>query len=352
MTISKFSKFVGLACLALLLLNACSSDDDSISGDNDIPDSEKGKYADGFFVTNEGQFPNPGSVSFIASPLDSVEQNIFETVNDEDPGPVIQSMFFNQDSLGFVVSNGANRISIVNRYTFEGKGEIDADLEMPRYGVVIDENAYVTNQAGDGAYVAVIDIEDQSVEEKIDVPDAEYIFKSPEGQIYVQSASFDSGNQISVIDPDSKTVERTLKTEDELNSIAVSDDGVYALTPHKIETFDFDGDDTADAEIELDYENPAQNLVVDNHEIYYTVGNKVYTMDLDAKSAPEEALFEYESDSSFGMFYGFDVHDGKIYIADGGDFESDSFIEVHDTNGDLIKKLDVGIGPNGFYFNE
>ena len=49
--------------------------------------------------------------------------------------------------------------------------------------------------------------------------------------------------------------------------------------------------------------------------------------------------------------YGFEVEDDRIYIADGGDFSSDSFIEVYSTEGNLLKNIRVGLGPNGFYFN-
>jgi hypothetical protein len=49
--------------------------------------------------------------------------------------------------------------------------------------------------------------------------------------------------------------------------------------------------------------------------------------------------------------YGFAVNDGKIYIADGGDFSSDSQIYIYSTTGTLLNPVAVGVGPNGFYFN-
>ena len=49
--------------------------------------------------------------------------------------------------------------------------------------------------------------------------------------------------------------------------------------------------------------------------------------------------------------YGFAVENDRIYIADGGDFSSDSFVEIYSLNGSLLKNITVGLGPNGFYFN-
>lgn len=348
----RINKIWILIFMSMTLLYACSSDDDNNSGDNsdiETPTNPSGPYANGFFVTNEGQFPNAGSVSFISQDLESSEQHIFETVNDEDPGSVVQSLFFDDDH-AYIVANNSNMISVVDRYTFEKVGAIDEGLELPRYGVVVDGKAYVTNQAGE-AYVAVIDLETLTVETTIPMEGtAEHIEKGADGLLYVQNAAFGTGNTISVIDPASNSVVNTIGTADGLNDIAVNGNHLYALTTSDIEVFDFNGNNTAN--IALEYDSTPSKMAVEDGEVYFTVDKSVYAFNADTDTAPDESLLSYNTDSEWGAMYGFAVHNGNIYIADAGDFASDSFIEVYDLEGNLLKKVDVGISPNGFYFND
>ena len=50
--------------------------------------------------------------------------------------------------------------------------------------------------------------------------------------------------------------------------------------------------------------------------------------------------------------YGFEVENDRIFIGDGGDFASNSFVEIYDLNGTLLKNIEAGLAPNGFYFND
>src|SRR5699024_2603855 len=104
------------------------------------------------------------------------------------------------------------------------------------------------------------------------------------------------------------------------------------------------------ATIHLGYEASPGNITVSDQTIYFTLNNAVYTMDSQATSAPGSPLFSYEAATDFSAMYGFAVKEGRIYIADGGDFASDSFVVIYDLNGQQLKKIEVGIGPNGFYF--
>jgi len=50
--------------------------------------------------------------------------------------------------------------------------------------------------------------------------------------------------------------------------------------------------------------------------------------------------------------YGFAVNNNKIYVAEGGDFSSDSEVYVYSLTGALLDTFSAGVGPNGFYFND
>jgi hypothetical protein len=93
------------------------------------------------------------------------------------------------------------------------------------------------------------------------------------------------------------------------------------------------------------------NLDIFGSKIYFTKGTGVYSMDVTATQASENPIFNYSSTSQWGVMYGFAVENDKIYIADGGDFASNSKAYVYSLTGTLQKELVVGVGPNGFYFN-
>ena len=352
----RISKLLTMAIISGLFLNSCSSDDDVVEPAEPQPE---GTYTEGFFVLNEGN-SGGGSITFINNDLENVEQEIYKAANaGDDLGQYMQSIFF-EDGLAYIISNGSNLITVVDRHTFELVGKVDSGLNVPRYGTVENGKAYVTNLAGfedaDATefddYVAVIDLETLQVEETIvlNAP-AEHILEE-DGNIYVQNAVFGAGNTISVIDAGSNEIVNTIETEETLNSIEIENGTLYALSASKLEKIDLISGAVLD-EIEINSDaGSAANLVIEGGIIYYTIGNSVFMMEENTEAAPEDALFSYTSNSDFGIMYGFEVEDDRIYIADGGDFSSNSFVEIYSLSGELLENIEVGIAPNGFYFND
>ena len=345
-----------MAAISGIFLNSCSSDDDNIDPEIEQPEST---YADGLFVLNEGN-SGGGSVTFIDNDLQNVENEIYqEMYADDDLGQYLQSIFFNDD-YAYIVSNGSNMITIVDRYTFEYVDRIDSGLLSPRYGVIENGKIYISNQGNYEApgvtefddFIAIIDLETLEVEKTIETNTVlEYIHEQ-DGMIYVQKAAFGGGNEIQVIDSNSDEIIKTIVTEETLNSFEIENGVLYALSSNKLEKIDLA---TGDLLVEIDINSEAgnaSNLKIEDDLIYYTIGNSVFMMNENAEMAPEEAIFSYTSNSDYGVMYGFEVEDDRIYIADGGDFSSNSFVEIYTTNGELIENIEVGVGPNGFYFND
>jgi len=96
----------------------------------------------------------------------------------------------------------------------------------------------------------------------------------------------------------------------------------------------------------------AKNLDIEQNKIYYTSGTSVYGMNLTATEASNTAIISYESSSAYGKMYGFAVRNNRVFIADGGDFTANSKAYVYSLTGTLEKEFTVGVGPNGFYFND
>src|SRR5699024_4871730 len=153
------------------------------------------------------------SISFVSNDFQTVEQHIYEAVNGGDLGSVTQSMFFDDQGRAYIISNGSNFVTVVDRYTFEKIDRIEGDFNMPRYGAVANGKAFVTNAGAD--YISVIDLETLKVESTIDIGNiSEYIYKSDDGKLYIQNAAYGTGNHITVLDPLAGAVEATIDTED------------------------------------------------------------------------------------------------------------------------------------------
>ncbi|MGB2088628.1 MAG: YncE family protein [Psychroflexus salarius] len=341
-------KLFFLSIFSFLILTSCSDDDFG------IPVELEGDFANGIFVLNEGNSAG-GSLSFMTSDFSETTQNAYKSVNpDDDLGLFVQSIFFDEQ-FAYIISNGSNMISIVNRYTLEFVDRIDSGLNVPYYGVILNGKAYVTNQADFSTtaddYVAVIDLASRTVESTIVLGGyAEKIFEF-ENKIYVQNASYGFGNQISKLNIENQTVEQTLSFSSAISDTYLSNGNLYVLVQDEITQVNLTNFQTSSTWRLAETHVGASRLAVEGNAIYFTSSNSVYNFNTSDDVISETALFSYETTSDFGTFYGFDVHNGFIYLSDGTDFASNGFIQIRNSQGDLIKEQEVGIGPNSFYFN-
>ncbi|MGY8916265.1 MAG: DUF5074 domain-containing protein, partial [Flavobacteriales bacterium] len=94
------------AILMLGLLSMSCSNDDSVT-----PKEPLGAYESGILISNEGPFGNgTGTVTFIANDLTLTESSIYNKVNGEDLGNIVQSIGFDEDQ-AYIVANNSNKIT-------------------------------------------------------------------------------------------------------------------------------------------------------------------------------------------------------------------------------------------------
>ena len=330
-----------------LFFVSCSSDDDNTP-------VASGAYANGTFVLNEGNSnPSSGTVSFIGN-NGALEQDIYTAVNPDAPaiGTYLQSMFFSDD-YAFIISGQANKITVVDRYTFEFVASIDTDFTNPRYGAVINGKAYVTNTNDYGLgddFLTVINLEDFSTT-TVDLNNYAERVLAENGKLYIANGYYGSGTSVTVFNPANNTVDTVIELGDSPNSFDEQDGALYVMGDSKISRINL-SNNTVSGTIELtEALAGAKNLTIEEGNIYFTVDTAVYSFSVNSNTLPTQAAFSYESNSAWGAMYGFNVYAGRIYIADGGDFSSDSEVYVYGSNGTLINTYDVGVGPNSFYFN-
>lgn len=330
---------------------ACSSDDDN---NVDVP---LGEYDNGFFVLNEGNGTQSStSITFI-NDAGLVEQDVFANVNPSSPqtGSFLQSMFFD-DTRAFIISGQANKVTIVNRYTFEFIASVDTNFASPRYGAVINGKAYVTNyndfQTGDDDFLTVIDLSNYSTS-KVNLNNWSEKVIEENGKLYIANGYYGSGTSITVFNPNSNSNEAVIELGFSPNSLEEEDGILYVIGGGKLAKINIATNQLVGTTLSFpEAQAGAKNLTIENDKIYYTSGTSVYVMNTNATTAPTAALFSYESTSEWGGMYGFNVNDDKIYVAEGGNFSSDSEVYVYSLTGALLNTYPVGVGPNGFYFND
>lgn len=336
--------------LSPLFLASCTSDDNS--------QTPLGSYDNGILVLNEGGI---GEVSYISNDLQTIQNDIFSTVNGsaDNLGSYAQSMFFDGNR-AYIISNGSNKITVVNRYSFEYITTIATGMQIPRYGVVLNGKAYVTNindyMSATDDFVSVINLADFSVEAPIAVNNLAERIVAHNGKLYVAGGSFGMGDVITVIDAASKTVESTINVGVAPNSLEEKDGILYVLcgsfsANSKLVKIDLQTNAIIGSIAFPDTMGNAANLDVEGNFAYFSVGPKVYKATLTAASVADVPLFDTGSISAY-IGYGFAVNGNRVYISEAAeDFTSFGSVYIYSTDGIFIDKIPVGLGPNGFYFN-
>ncbi len=352
----KITRLFMIAFLNIIFFTSCSKDDDV------APTAPLGAYENGFFVLNEGTFAK-GTVTFASNDLNTVQTDIYPIVNPGDAlGGFVQSIFFNGDN-AYIISGGSNVITVVNRYTFKRITKIETGFSNPRYGVVVNGKAYVTNAktyssgsnpAGNtDDYLAVINLSTNTQEPQISLNATADKITAHNGKLYIIEPY--NNSNILVVNASTSTLEAPIAIGDNANSMEVLNGTLYVArapfgSASKIVKVNLS--DKTFSEINLpEAQAEVKNLDIYNNKIYYTSGTSVYAMDVTATASSTTSVATYTSTSAFGAMYGFAVNNDKIFIGDGGDFSANANALIFSLTGTLLKTIESGVGPNDFYFN-
>lgn len=343
----KCSKLFFVALLSAVFFVSCVKDD--------IPTYQSlGNYENGFFVLNEGN-ATKGSVSFVKDGLTSVNNTIFEAENAGDNvGKYPQSIFFDGENAYII---GLNVITVVNRYTFKLITKITTGLNNPRYGTVINGRAYVTNAGGfminSDDYIAVIKLSNNTVEAPIPLATIGEKIVAINNKLYVSNGAFGSGNSLTVVNPDTRTIIKSLTFGNSPNSMVENNGSLYVLcsnytTDSELVKINLTTDEIATTTPFASSFVNVQNLNIDNNKIYFTQNSTIFSDELNSVTISETPLFVA---SQVATLYGFTVKNNVVYVADAKDYVSAGNVCIYSNTGILSTQIIVGLSPNGFYFN-
>ena len=350
----KNSKLIYAIALFAIFLNACSDD-------NDKPEEPLGDYENGYFITNEGPFQNgTGTITFVGED-GQVSQNVYNAVNGEDLGNIVNSMTIAGDK-GYIVVNNSNKVVVVNKYTMEKEDEIKGgSINNPRFLVVNDGKGYISNwgdpsNANDD-FITVISLETNEILGTISVGEGPEKMIIDTDRLYVcLQGGYGSNNQVVVIDTTDDSVVTNLAVGDVPNSI-VSDSsgnlwvlcgGNPAWTGNETPGFLFKivpGNNSLSS-IEFESTEHPSLLSSDVGNLYYSLNGQVFQMSDSDDSLPSDGLAGLD-----GFYYSMTVRDGELYATDAADYASEGSLKIFSLSaGTLIETITTGIIPGQVVF--
>ena len=338
--------------LSVSLFISCTDDDEI---------EVAGYFENGIFILNEGS-QGQGTISFISNDYQEFTKDAYTNANPGDlMGKYAQSMFFDGDNI-YIISGGSQKINIVNRKTFKLVAKIETGLKNPRYGVVKNGKAYVTNAnsysftnpttGNTDDYVVVINLSNNTIENTIPLNATADRLVLDNDKIFIIDAI--NSNKILVLNTNTNSLETPINIGSGANSLEISNGFLYVLKSSNSSNSQLIKIDLSNNNFTvLDFPSSldgAKNLDIYKNKIYFTVNNSVYVMNIAATLPPETSILDYNSTSGYAM-YGFAVNNDRIFTADGGDFSENSTANIYSLTGTFLKTINVGVGPNGFYFN-
>jgi DNA-binding beta-propeller fold protein YncE/predicted small lipoprotein YifL len=321
-----------------------------------------GDYQNGYFVTNEGPFGSgTGTITFIGN-NEEVSQNIYQTVNNEDLGNIVQSMtIYNNNA--YIVVNNSHKIIVANRFTMEKIAIIEGDnINNPRNFVAVGNTGYISNWGNTSTttddFITIVNLETNEITGTIPVGEGPEDMIVIENKIYVNlQGAHHQNNKVEVIDTDSNTISTTITVGDVPTSILKDDNGaIWVLcsgNPNYATAGETSGKlvkiENDEVTLTFNFEGMLhpEHLTLNNNDLIYTFGGKVYTTSITATELNTTIALE----NLDGVYYVIKARSGKLYTTNGGDFASEGTLKVFDleTNTELNTFL-TGISPGSIVF--
>ena len=316
------------------------------------------------FVTNEGPFQDgTGTLSIIYRDSLTVENNVFEKVNDRPIGNIVQSIGVFEEK-AYIVVNNANKVEIADAENLLSLGVIE-DLILPRYFQGINsEKAYVSCMDNT---VAVVDLNSNTVTKNILTGTGPERMLLVNNKVFVLNlGGYSVDSTISVIETETDTVSATIILAAKPSGICEDKNGNLWIIcsgngwngwPQAGDTeghlFCIDANDYSilkDIYFPSNSEHP-EKLVINksNDKLYYAMPDGIYEFGITSTELNSNPFIATNT-----LFYGlgFDEKTDYIYASDAKDFVQNGWVYRYNSeDGVVVDSFNVGIGPNGFWFN-
>lgn len=312
-------------------------------------------YTDGVFVVNEGNMgTDKASVSFIKN--GAITNDVFSLANnDEVLGDVLQNLLVHQN-IGILALNASNKLVVVNATTFEKTHTITEGIHLPRYGVVVNNKAYVTNWGSDSfnsSNIAVVNLQNFTVESSILLDHGANRIFEKNGKLYIlHPGAFGVNEKMTTYDL--ATQEKTeyvvgVRPENmvfvgDYAYIAIGGDfmgGVSSLVKFNLLTAEMSTVATFGAGISLSH------MAGLNQTLYLSLGKDIYTFNTATDQLNSQVMIETDI-TTWGGAYGMNLLKNELYVADAGNYVNDGEVTIYNLQGELLNTYEAGNIPNAF----
>jgi hypothetical protein len=193
-----------LIILATILFVSCEKSDDK--------PSITAKNLKGMFIVCEGNFGTAeGDITYYNTVAKTSIKSLYYTVNNVEIGDIVQS-FAIADTLGFIVVNNSQKVTVVNMKDFTTIKTITG-FSYPRSIARVDDNTmYVSNGSGSSDnYIYSIDLTTLEKSDSLEITSGPEVITVVGSKVYAAiSGGFNSnGNTVIEIDPETFTIAKT-----------------------------------------------------------------------------------------------------------------------------------------------
>lgn len=332
----------------------------SCDGDDTKKTAPSGKYANGVWITNEGNFMSGNaSISFFHLDSNVIENDVFYNVNGRNLGDVAQSItLFNGKA--YLVANNSKKIEVIEALTGKSVGVIN-DLASPRYLLAVGAKAYITDIYADKIYV--VRLSDYAILKEIKVSGWTEKMVQLGNRVYVanQRTTFDKrpgSGQLLAINIDNDQIVDSLPISNCSGEIiADSDNQLWTLRGQtNTQNAALVRVATSPLRVSKIVELPlgalpsvlAQNGQRDT--LYYLQKGGVYKLSVAANTVHNQAFIPEKSYNYYGL--GINPKNGDVYVSDAIDFTQSGVVFRYKQGGARIDSFRVGLIPSSFTFTE
>jgi YVTN family beta-propeller protein len=346
--------------MLLLLLNGCKKND-SITDAGQLPSA-----ANAVYIVNEGGY-NKGNASLTMYLPDAgtAYQDVFASVNGRNLGDVAQDMVIYGKN-AYIVVNNSQKIEVVTLETMKSVGTITIPGSKSPYKIAIysDTKGYVTNLY-DNSVTVFNPTSLAIVKERIPVGLNPQEIILANGKLYVCNSGYGADSTVSVIDPLTDAVVKTIVVGKSPSQIGTSVDGkliVNCLGESTDYTDPTKG--PAGSIVKIDpatqtvtgslvlptavYGHPSKMAISPLGYAYVAVMGSVLKMETATMTVVNAKFIPLTTENIYGMAY--DNATNRLYLADAGGFVSAGTVTIYDATGQSVTSFKSGIASSTIVF--
>jgi hypothetical protein len=317
-------------------------------------------YSQGDFIVNEGSFGNSnGSITYVGGSL--VVADVFQEVNSLPVGDVVTD-FDRIGDFGYTVSNNTQKVIVTKAVSFERTAEISG-FNYPREFVQVSSNVAAVSDGATNGSVKFIDLISNTVFTSVNVGKGPEGMLMQDGKLYVcNSGGWDVDSTVSVVNVGTFQVAQTYNVARKPVEIARASDGylwvlcsgetqydvnwnIIGHTPAALVRINPADGSTLPFQIGSLGDHPLHMALDALHNRILIANNQIEIFDLASLSFSATPFADIQAN-------GIDINplDNYVWVCGPTDFTTNSVVTVFDTNGNIARTVNAGIGARKIAF--